>query len=70
MKIPNILHDEDAEIEDVQEYDTLEEALAAAFVDCPPGHVVVVHESGCESDGVDESTCSCEPTEYVCGAQA
>lgn len=69
MKILNILADED-EIEDVQEYDTLEEALAAAFVDCPPGHIAVVHEADCESDGVDEDTCSCEPAEYVCGAKA
>lgn len=70
MKILNILADEDAEIEDVIECDALDEALAIAFADAPPGHIVSVHMPGCETNGVDPDTCTCEPDEYIVGAKA
>lgn len=48
---------------------TLDEALAVAFDGAPPGTVVTVHADECEADD-DGEGCTCEPTEYVTGAQA
>jgi hypothetical protein len=49
--------------------ETLDEALAAAFEDAPPGTVVTVHADECEADD-DGEGCTCTPAEYVTGAKA
>lgn len=49
--------------------ETLDEALAVAFDDCPPGTIVTVHAETCD-EGPDGDDCTCEPNEYVVGAQA
>ena len=55
---------------DVDEFDTLDEAIAAAMAQLEPGGVVAIHDTECEHDGEDEDTCTCEPLELVIGAQA
>lgn len=49
--------------------ETLDEALAVAFEDAPPGTVVTVHDGDCEGDDEGDG-CTCEPDEYVTGARA
>lgn len=58
-----------ADVETV-EYDTFDEALAAALSDAPPGTVVAVHDEECEIDEDNEDTCTCTPLELVAGAQS
>jgi hypothetical protein len=51
--------------------ETLDEALAVAFDDCPPGTIVTVHSDECEGDDYGEGcTCPEGPQEYVVGAKA
>ncbi len=56
-----------SEIDEVTEYDSLEEALAAAMTDAPPGCVVVVHDADCNQDGEDDDVCTCVPLALVVG---
>lgn len=56
-----------SEIDEVTEYDSLEEALAAAMSDADPGCVVIVHEADCKHDGEDDETCACVPTAMIAG---
>jgi hypothetical protein len=49
--------------EDVAEYDTLEEALAAAYLDADDGTEVAVHDETCALD--EDEPCTCTPEVHV-----
>lgn len=51
------------------EYDTLDEAIAAAMAEVEPGGTVSVHAEDCESDD-GEDGCTCEPLILTVGAKA
>ena len=51
------------------EYDTLDEALAAALACVDPGGVVSVHADDCESED-GENGCTCTPLMLTLGAEA
>lgn len=51
------------------EYDTLDEAIAAALAEIEPGGYLEVHAEDCESEDGEEN-CTCEPLTLTVGAQA
>lgn len=58
---------------EIEEFDTLDEALAFALQDAPSGCVVSVHGEACAlsaNEAPDDAECSCEPFEIVAGAKA
>lgn len=59
----------DPPVEDAT-FETLDEAIAYALHDAPPGCVVAIHDAECQHDGEDEDTCTCDPLELTAGAQA
>ena len=64
--LPTVPRDLDNELD---EYDTLDEAIAAAMADLDPGGVVTVHAEDCKSDD-GETGCTCEPLTLTVGAKA
>lgn len=54
----------------IDEFETLEEALAAAMEGLEPGGTVTVHGEDCQSEDGESETCTCEPLTLVVGAQA
>lgn len=62
-KVPADLDDE------LDEYDTLDEAIAAAMADLDPGGLLTVHAEDCESED-GETNCTCEPLTLTVGARA
>lgn len=54
---------------DADEYETLDEALAAAMEQVGDGGIVTIHAEDCEIED-DEDSCTCEPMTLVRGAAA
>lgn len=52
-----------ADADEVETFDTFEEALAAAMIDVPDGQSVIIHGTECDLDETDE--CTCEPVVHV-----
>lgn len=57
------------EHDELDEYDTLEEALAVAMDGMEEGGTVTVHAEDCQSDD-GETNCTCEPLTLNIGARA
>lgn len=55
--------------EETAEFETLDEAIAAAMDSVEAGGTVTVHDEECESEDGEEG-CTCEPLVLVVGAQA
>ncbi len=55
---------------EADEYETFEEAYAAALEQVGDGGIVTIHAEDCEHDGEDDDTCSCIPIDLVKGAKA
>jgi hypothetical protein len=56
--------------DDALEFDTLDEAIAAALADLGPGGIVTIHEEHCAIDSDDETACDCDALEIRKGAEA
>jgi hypothetical protein len=56
-------------LDDETEYETLDEAIAAALGELDPGGRLDIHEEHCESED-GEDGCTCEPLCIVKGARA
>jgi hypothetical protein len=55
--------------DELDEYDTLDEAIAAAMAELEPGGVLQVHSEDCQSEDGEEG-CTCEPLSLTVGARA
>lgn len=66
--LPTVHRDRDDELGE-DEYDTLDEAIAAAMAEVEPGGTVSVHAEDCESED-GEDGCTCEPLILTVGAKA
>lgn len=51
------------------EYETIDEAIAAALAELERGGVLTIHGEECESEDGEEG-CTCEPLVLTVGAQA
>jgi hypothetical protein len=55
---------------DVETYDTIDEAIAAALASLSPGDTVSIHHEECEHDGESDDSCTCVPMVLTVGAEA
>ncbi len=53
-----------------EEYETIDEAIAAALSQVPDGGSVVIHAEDCAHDGENDESCDCTPLELTKGAKA
>jgi hypothetical protein len=56
-------------LDTTEQYETIDEAIAAALADLEPGGRLDIHAEDCESED-GETGCTCEPLRLTKGAEA